>query len=235
MNKRQNFLKDNRVLKIPTQRGKFLIMFNDYTYSQMGDTDNYYCSKKNAGCRARIKVSRDGRLLESTSTPHIHDPPIYVVTSDDIGYELIPSRRGNQLLVAEGYSYTKVRPDYWRCSSKSRNLKCDATIRLKNGKIIKFNRYHCHPPKNRKENEEALEIKYEVGISQRGRRLLLIDGYAFSQIRKCYWICSSKFSDCKARLQLNEDGEITRICREHSHPPRKYARTPDGEIIRLYK
>lgn len=80
----------------------------------------------------------------------------------DIEYKLIPSRRGNQLLVAGGYSYTKVRADYWRCSSKSRTLKCDATINLKNGRIIKLNRRHCHPPKKRKETAEGIYniIKY---------------------------------------------------------------------------
>ncbi|CAH2267937.1 jg8399 [Pararge aegeria aegeria] len=202
---------DRNVYKIPTHRGKFLIMVNGYTYSQMRDTNNYYCSKKNAGCRARVKVSNTGKLIE-------------------LDFELIPSKRGKQLLVAQGYSYTQVRPDYWRCSSKNKNLKCPATIRLKNGIIIKSNKYHSHPPRKRK-SEEALEIKYEIGMSQRGRRLLLIDGYAFSQIKKCYWICSSKIPECKARLQLNEKGEVTSICREHNHPPRIYTRTSEGEMI----
>lgn len=47
----------------------------------MRDSDNYYCSKKNLGCRARVKVSRDGRLLKNTLTPHSHPPPEYVITS----------------------------------------------------------------------------------------------------------------------------------------------------------
>nr|XP_034828537.1 uncharacterized protein LOC117985857 [Maniola hyperantus] len=161
----------------------------------------------------------------------------YTVSSkarDELVFELIPSRRGNYLLVAEGYSYTQVRPDYWRCSRKNKNLKCPATIRLKNGVIVKSNTDHSHPPRKQK-SDEALEIKYEIGLSQRGRRLLLIDDYAFSQIKKGFWICSSKFPECKARLQLNDEGEVIRICREHSHPPRKYTRTSDGELIRLYK
>ncbi|CAH0723921.1 unnamed protein product, partial [Brenthis ino] len=119
------------------------------------------------------------------------EPEIPLKRKKDLKYELIPSQRGNQLLVSEGFAYTQVRPDYWRCSSKSKNVKCNAMIRFKNGRIVRSNTNHCHPPRKRKENSEALEIKYEIGISQRGRRLLLIDGYAFSQIRKCYWICSN--------------------------------------------
>lgn len=56
-------------------------MVDGYTYSQMRDTNNYYCSKKNAGCKARVKVSRDGRLISDSAAGHIHPPPNYTVTS----------------------------------------------------------------------------------------------------------------------------------------------------------
>lgn len=56
-------------------------MVDGYTYSQMRDTNNYYCSKKNAGCRARVKISGDSKLLNVSSAPHTHSKPNYMITS----------------------------------------------------------------------------------------------------------------------------------------------------------
>lgn len=64
---------------IPTPRGKKLLMLNGYTYSQKNLTRNYYCSKKDAGCKARVKLDKDGSVNSASVTIHFHDPPQYVV------------------------------------------------------------------------------------------------------------------------------------------------------------
>ncbi|CAG9787379.1 unnamed protein product [Diatraea saccharalis] len=65
---------------IPTQRGKHLLMMNRYTYSQMKDSRNYYCSKKDMGCKARVKLDSEGGVANAI-TEHKHPPPNYMLTS----------------------------------------------------------------------------------------------------------------------------------------------------------
>ncbi|CAH2040252.1 unnamed protein product, partial [Iphiclides podalirius] len=63
---------------IPSQRGKNLLMLDNYTFSQMKLTHNFYCSKKDSGCKARVKLF-NGSILKKF-TEHNHPPPKYVVT-----------------------------------------------------------------------------------------------------------------------------------------------------------
>ncbi|KAL0831870.1 hypothetical protein ABMA28_001400 [Loxostege sticticalis] len=63
---------------IPSTKGKQLLMMNEYTYSQNAQTLNYYCSKKDSGCKARIKLNKDGRIKEAICK-HFHAPPKYVI------------------------------------------------------------------------------------------------------------------------------------------------------------
>ncbi|KAH9645073.1 hypothetical protein HF086_005618 [Spodoptera exigua] len=64
---------------IPTKKGKFLLMFQGYTYSQQHQTRNYYCSKKDSGCKARLKLDCNGKILPTSFIQHLHPPPKYVV------------------------------------------------------------------------------------------------------------------------------------------------------------
>ncbi|KAJ8718886.1 hypothetical protein PYW07_016442 [Mythimna separata] len=66
---------------IPTKRGKHLLMYKGYTYSQQHRSLNYYCSKKDAGCKGRIKLDVYGRILPTSLPIHGHPPPKYMVMS----------------------------------------------------------------------------------------------------------------------------------------------------------
>lgn len=55
-------------------------MMNGYTYSQNAQSRNYYCSKKDSGCRARIKLKENGQVREA-NCKHTHAPPVYIRTS----------------------------------------------------------------------------------------------------------------------------------------------------------
>ena len=70
------------MLQIPTPYGKYLVMIVGYTYSQMRDTTLYYCSKKNVGCKARVKINEMGQLIFVSPVAHTHPRPKYVLTSD---------------------------------------------------------------------------------------------------------------------------------------------------------
>lgn len=67
---------------IPTGRGKNLIMWKGYTYSDMHGT--YYCSSKGArahNCTARIKLNENGVIIP-VFAEHTHSPPNYLLTGD---------------------------------------------------------------------------------------------------------------------------------------------------------
>lgn len=48
----------------------------------MKQSNNYYCSKKDAGCKAKVKLDKDGRIqILDSRTCHDHDPPKYMITA----------------------------------------------------------------------------------------------------------------------------------------------------------
>lgn len=53
-------------------------MVNGYTYAKHSQGLNYYCSKKNNRCRARVKLDENGFIKEKTEDfVHNHPPPKY--------------------------------------------------------------------------------------------------------------------------------------------------------------
>lgn len=54
-------------------------MFNEHTYSQRNLSSSYYCSSKDLGCKARIKLGKYGEII-SSNLHHIHEPPTYYKT-----------------------------------------------------------------------------------------------------------------------------------------------------------
>lgn len=58
--------------------------------------------------------------------------------------------------------------------------------------------------------------------TKRGKNLLMIDGYTYSQINHSVrWVCSStKARQCGARLRYEKDGTIIFVQTEHNHPPK---------------
>ncbi|KAL0881462.1 hypothetical protein ABMA27_001325 [Loxostege sticticalis] len=69
---------------IPTKKGNHLLMINGFTYRKDNKTQsNYYCSKLQSGCRARVKLTPDGEVKEIQGH-HIHEPPTYVKTSTGV-------------------------------------------------------------------------------------------------------------------------------------------------------
>ncbi|KAF9796489.1 hypothetical protein SFRURICE_014660 [Spodoptera frugiperda] len=195
---------------IPTNKGKFLIMFQGYTYSQARQTCNYYCSKKDMGCRARLKLDANGKILPTSFTLHIHDPPKYMISRGEIlkaefqtvfstgyKYEFVQSQRGKRVMLVGGYTF-RCQGASWVCSTK--NPSCRAKLKVdKNLKIISLYNVHCHSP--------------------RYIKMILVGGYTFSKHRNS-WVCSAKSRACRAKLKLDCHQNIVQIYNEHNHPSR---------------
>ncbi|XP_047504494.1 protein tramtrack, beta isoform isoform X16 [Pieris napi] len=72
-------------IKIPTRSGKHLIMVKGFTFSKNTCSPKlYYCSKKDRGCKARLKLTKDNTISveESKFDCHTHPAPKYIKTAN---------------------------------------------------------------------------------------------------------------------------------------------------------
>ncbi|CAH2040261.1 unnamed protein product, partial [Iphiclides podalirius] len=113
---------------IRLRKGKQLIFHQGFTYFKR--TKFFWlCSSK--GCLARVRVE-DGEINRSLSNlMHAHEKP----TLTDDSYEIIRSRKGNRLILYQGFTYFKRTKFFWQCSSSSVQVRCPARIRVEGGTI----------------------------------------------------------------------------------------------------
>lgn len=68
---------------IPTRNGRFLLMLDGFTFSRQNKSNNFYCSKKDAGCKAKVKLTHDGDVIVAPKVDdHKHPRPVYLVKED---------------------------------------------------------------------------------------------------------------------------------------------------------
>ncbi|KAL0831874.1 hypothetical protein ABMA28_001404 [Loxostege sticticalis] len=216
---------ENKTYEIMTSsRGSEMILFQGHTFSKAykctkGSSYAWRCSKKDTKCKAMVKLNDDGELTicNSEHTHQMRDrPKIKNITFEeetDKTYEMVTTGKGGELLLVSKFQ--------WVCSTK--NPLCRAKLKMVDGVIFKIVNQHCHP---------AGRIYYEVVKSQRGKTLILVDGYTFSQTSTYFWVCSTRLPGCKAKLRL-ENGFITDINNFHSHPSRKYVKSQKGTYVRV--
>lgn len=80
------------------------------------------------------------------------------------------------------------------------------------------------------------DLTYELIPSGKGRHLIMLKKYTFSQTTKSsrYWSCSKKARlQCTARFKLDEGHNIISYHLEHNHEPPSLYRTSDGRYIKL--
>ncbi|CAG4945871.1 unnamed protein product [Colias eurytheme] len=109
---------DKDIVMIPTRRGRNIIMYKKYTFSQINDSMHWYCSSKVTGCKARIQVAPD--------------------------VQFIPTEKGKYILVLKGFTYSQVGGRFFYCSSK--HMGCRARVRLISGRLVASSDAHNHAP-----------------------------------------------------------------------------------------
>ncbi|KAF9412006.1 hypothetical protein HW555_009361 [Spodoptera exigua] len=65
---------------IPSGQKNQLLMLDGFTFAQMHSKRHWYCSKKKAGCKAKIKMDVDLVTVIESYRTHNHQPPEYYVT-----------------------------------------------------------------------------------------------------------------------------------------------------------
>ncbi|KAG6441715.1 hypothetical protein O3G_MSEX001968 [Manduca sexta] len=140
---------------------------------------------------------------------------------------MIKSQKGKDMILLDGYTYVKSSNFAWTCSKTSQ---CRAKVKVNAaGTVVYVDNKHTHP--RRKYVLTARGIKYEIVKSQRGRDMILVDGFTFSKNSGSYWMCSNK--KCKAKLKLDAKANITRLDTAHNHPTKPFIRLSDGTFVRI--
>ncbi|KOB66502.1 Modifier of mdg4, partial [Operophtera brumata] len=137
---------------IPTRKGKNLVMYGGYTYSEI--TGIYYCSSKTSiGCTAQYQLipTRRGKNLVmygGYTFSEIHGT-YYCSSKTVIGctarYYLIPTGKGGNLVMWRGYTFSEVYGTLHYCSSKRATM-CTARIKLTENGVVPISAVHCHKP-----------------------------------------------------------------------------------------
>ncbi|XP_052748512.1 uncharacterized protein LOC116412631 [Galleria mellonella] len=223
-----NFFSQSECHFIPTRKGNHLVMFNKFTYSKDNRSrSNYYCSKRSIGCKARIKLLGNGKVIV------------------DLPYEFIPTPKGNHLIMLNSYTYSKDNKSRnYYCSKKS--IGCKARIKLlDNGKLIVGDSYHCHEPPKYVVTSSGKYVKVKMKFffsvlpyhfipTLKGNNLIMLNKFTYSKDSKSRnYYCSKKLMGCRARIKLLEDGKIVVYDDKHSHDPPNYVVTSSGKYVKF--
>ncbi|KAJ8724560.1 hypothetical protein PYW08_016034 [Mythimna loreyi] len=188
---------------IPSGQKNHLLMLDGFTFAQMHSKRHWYCSRKKAGCKARIKMDTDFQTIIEAVRIHTHDPPEYHIADTgeyifvrNYDYILIPSGQKNKILMLGGYTFAQVHSKRrWYCSRK--------------------------------------KIGYYILIpSGLKKKLLMLGGFTFAQRSNRLWYCSRSRIGCKARIKMDVD-EVTILQADnvHIHDPPQYHVTHNGDYV----
>ncbi|XP_045767639.1 uncharacterized protein LOC123868962 isoform X1 [Maniola jurtina] len=138
-----------------------MLIYKGYTYTHMTHNTRWYCSKKAGGCRARLKTTSEGQLVQVLESEHNHPPPnlyraasgkiikVMQVKNIDVQLEIIPSNRSSgHLLVHDGYTFVSMNSKTrWYCSKKKVGCKAKLIV-TPEGKFVEMLGHHDHLPPN---------------------------------------------------------------------------------------
>uniref|UniRef100_A0A2H1WUZ5 SFRICE_033349 n=1 Tax=Spodoptera frugiperda TaxID=7108 RepID=A0A2H1WUZ5_SPOFR len=139
---------------IPGPYKNNLLMLNGYTFAQKRKR-YWYCSKKNAGCKAKINMAEDGVTIREAVIEHFHEPPTYHVTKTGEyvffrNCHLITMSSGKQLVYYKGHTFSFRNPSRRHAyCSKYVLKKCPARLKLyPDGRLRAATNTmeHNHPP-----------------------------------------------------------------------------------------
>ncbi|KAL0831873.1 hypothetical protein ABMA28_001403 [Loxostege sticticalis] len=180
-----------------------------------------------------------------------------------IRYDIVKSQMGKDLILIGGYTFCQASSGTrkWVCSTKNRGCKAKLTLDM-NGHINKIFNEHCHPPKMYMKTSDGKYIRHSIGSrkwvcstknrdckakltldvdglnyeivkSQRGKDLIMFQGYTFATKRDNYWVCSTNHPVCKAKIRLGRNKAIIWAHNVHIHPPKKWLRTSNGTYVKV--
>ncbi|KAL0831902.1 hypothetical protein ABMA28_001421 [Loxostege sticticalis] len=123
-------------------------MVNNYTFSRLGRSRTWVCSKIKRGCQAKVKMEYG--TVRPYNLDHNHPPPNFHISKD--------GHTGGQILVVKGFTFSRwSRSKSWVCSKKSRG--CPAKVKFEFDTVVPYNLEHNHEPPNFYVSKEGHLIK----------------------------------------------------------------------------
>ncbi|KAH9631439.1 hypothetical protein HF086_014284 [Spodoptera exigua] len=195
---------------IPSGQKNQLLMLDGFTFAQMHSKRHWYCSKKKAGCKAKIKMDVDLVTVIESYRTHNHQPPEYYVTKagDDRICDL-----ANQFYVrlyAIKYEeitvlcYSTNAPKTTRWHTKDIPLPVNFEY---------YSRSHIYT--NWFEEQVAYAWRVHFCTSQQEKLVLF-----------------AKENCCKAKVKMNPDGvTIMNAMNFHNHKAPQYVISECGEYV----
>ncbi|CAH0399062.1 unnamed protein product [Chilo suppressalis] len=132
------------------------------------------------------------------------------ITTDEC--VMIPSRFGKKnLLMLDGYTFSQVNySPRWVCSS-TRTYQCPARLRYE---------------------IDAQKRDVQFIPTEKGKYILVLKGFTYSQVGGRFFYCSSKHTGCRARVRLMS-GQLVPSGDAHNHAPPSHARCGNGAFVQL--
>ncbi|PZC76982.1 hypothetical protein B5X24_HaOG203933 [Helicoverpa armigera] len=77
-------------------------------------------------------------------------------------------------------------------------------------------------------------VKIDVQFipTEKGKYILVLRGYTYSQVGGRFFYCSSKHMGCRARVRLMS-GKLVASADKHNHAPPSHARCGNGAFVQL--
>ncbi|CAH0673871.1 unnamed protein product [Spodoptera exigua] len=188
---------------IPSGQKNQLLMLDGFTFAQMHSKRHWYCSKKKAGCKAKIKMDVDLVTVIESYRTHNHQPPEYYVTK---------AGETSQGCVKSAKKYGSL-------YSEQELKRCGQTLIEEK----------TQGDGDNLQNEIKNPIFIPTGLKN---KLLMLGGFTFAQVSKRNWYCSRKKIGCKAKVKMNPDGvTITNAMNFHNHKAPQYVISECGEYV----
>uniref|UniRef100_A0A2H1VGK0 SFRICE_004212 n=1 Tax=Spodoptera frugiperda TaxID=7108 RepID=A0A2H1VGK0_SPOFR len=191
-----------------SMKGRRMLKLNRYTYypTSIGPKIRWRCSSQ-SGCKATVHTYEDHII--SLNESHTH-PPKYIrksrIYKTRLSYKF--SRRGNKLLVLNGYTFYHQKT---YANSKARWV----CTRIRKGCRSYIQTFH----------DVVIYVNIASFVySRKGNKMILLSGYTFyrhttfkNNITR--WLCGSHHKrGCKALIHSFEE-TIVKVRAEHNHEP----------------
>ncbi|KAJ8724547.1 hypothetical protein PYW08_016021 [Mythimna loreyi] len=240
---------------IKSQQSSKLILHKDYTYWYVRRnikrrTTTWKCSSHNSKkCKAALELDYTNKIVDP-DIEHTHPPPklnpqlqIHQVSKR----ELVDTAQGVHLLQHSSVKAWTVTLEmffnekqvlqvtengvaHWRCSSHN-GKGCKARLVFNEKNKLTGNFMHNHPPTKKQLKAYSSRVKlegYNIVMSQEGKPLMVINDYAYYQIKKSLktgvgeWRCFSHNGiGCNSKVLFNKGV--------------KFINSRYGKILALYK
>ncbi|CAK1543864.1 unnamed protein product [Leptosia nina] len=140
-------------------------MADKYTFSPTTKR-HWYCSKKKAGCQARVFLNDDETEVLFYNKEHNHEPPLFMQLPSGLYFKLgafqfltiVRGHKQSRILLYKKHTFVSMgNGKRWYCSKKTAG--CKARVDIAGDFVTEVDLHHTHPPPCLYERPDGTVIK----------------------------------------------------------------------------